>query len=165
MRDFYTITEFPMYPRVHSLTGFLPWTIAKAAFTVLFFAGLSLLPPLFMARRVFLDRRIRFLVVCVLVLAGGMAIEIFLTSVLCGAVHRGLLCGGIANDAAPSGMEDGKKPGWPGNGAADDRGLRCDGRCSGDCRAASSGAAGVGPRELEPDLVWAATFWHGAGAD
>ena len=78
MRNFYTITEFPMYPRVHSLTGYLPWTIAKAAFEVLFFAGLSLLPPLFMARRVFLDRRIRFLVVCLLVAAAGMAIEIFL---------------------------------------------------------------------------------------
>jgi hypothetical protein len=52
--------------------------MAKAAFTVLFFAGLSLLPPLFMARRVFLDRRIRFLVACLLVAAAGMAIEIFL---------------------------------------------------------------------------------------
>jgi hypothetical protein len=78
LRDFYTITEFPMYPRVHSLTGYLPWTMVKAAFTVLFFAGLSLLPPLLMTRRVFLDRRIRFLVVCLLVAAGGMAIEIFL---------------------------------------------------------------------------------------
>jgi len=78
MRDFYTITEFPMYPRVHSLKGYLPWTIAKTAFEVLFFAGLSLLPPLFMARRVFLDRRIRFLVICLLVASGGMAIEIFL---------------------------------------------------------------------------------------
>lgn len=78
MRDFYTITEFPMYPRVHSLTGYVPWTIVKAAFEVLFFAGLSLLPPLFMARRMFLDRRVRFLVACLLVVAGGMAIEIFL---------------------------------------------------------------------------------------
>jgi hypothetical protein len=78
MHDFYKITEFPMYPRVHSLTGYLPWTVVKAAFNVLFFAGLSLLPPLFMARRVFLDRRVRFLVVCLLVLAGGTAIEIYL---------------------------------------------------------------------------------------
>ena len=31
-----------------------------------------------MMRRVFLDRRIRFLVVCVLVLTAGMAIEIFM---------------------------------------------------------------------------------------
>ncbi len=78
MHDFYKITEFPMYPRVHSLTGYLPWTIVKGIFEVLFFAGLSLLPPLFMARRVFLDRRIRFIVVCLLVVAGGMAIEIYL---------------------------------------------------------------------------------------
>jgi hypothetical protein len=78
MHDFYKITEFPMYPRVHSLTGYLPWTAVKAAFNVLFFAGLSLLPPLFMARGVFLDRRVRFLVLCLLVMAGGMAIEIYL---------------------------------------------------------------------------------------
>lgn len=78
MHDFYKITEFPMYPRVHSLTGYLPWTVVKAAFNMLFFAGLSLLPPLFMARRVFLDRRVRFLLVCLLVMAGGMAIEIYL---------------------------------------------------------------------------------------
>jgi hypothetical protein len=78
MHDFYKITEFPMYPRVHSLTGYLPWTVVKAAFNVLFFAGLSLLPPLFMARRVFSDRRVRFLVVCLLVMACGMAIEIYL---------------------------------------------------------------------------------------
>ena len=31
-----------------------------------------------MVRRVFLDRRLRFLIVCVLVLAAGMAIEIYL---------------------------------------------------------------------------------------
>lgn len=67
-----------MYPRVHSLKGYAFWTAAKAALNVLFFTGFSLLLPLFMVRRVFLDRRIRFLVVCVLILAGGMAIEIYL---------------------------------------------------------------------------------------
>lgn len=78
LRDFYKHTEFSLYPRVHSLTGFLPWTMVKVAFNVLFFTGFCLLPPLFMVRRVFLDRRIRFLVVCALVLAGGTLIEIYL---------------------------------------------------------------------------------------
>ena len=78
MRDFYKFTEFPLYPRVHSQKGFVFWTVVKAAFNVLFFTGFCLLPLLFMFRRVFLDRRIRFLVVCVLVLAGGTVIEIYL---------------------------------------------------------------------------------------
>jgi len=78
LRDFYEITELPMYPRVHSLTGYLPWTGVKFMFSLLFFAGISLLVPLCMFRRVFLDRRIRLLVVCALVLGCGVAIEIFL---------------------------------------------------------------------------------------
>ncbi|HEY1806473.1 MAG TPA: hypothetical protein VGG45_18520 [Terracidiphilus sp.] len=78
IRNFYEVTEFPMYPRVHSLKGFAFWTGVKCAFNVLFFTGFALIPPLFMFRRVFLDRRIRLLVVCALFLAGGMAIEIYL---------------------------------------------------------------------------------------
>jgi hypothetical protein len=50
----------------------------KAGFTMLFYAGFLLLPPLIMVRRVFLDRRIRFLVICVLVLVAGLLIEIYL---------------------------------------------------------------------------------------
>ncbi len=64
--------------KIHSLSGFLPHTLEKVAFTFLFYAGFALLIPLIMVRRVFLDRRIRFLVVCVLVLAAGMVIEIYL---------------------------------------------------------------------------------------
>jgi hypothetical protein len=44
----------------------------------LFFSGIALLLPLIMLRRVLMDRRIRFLVLCVLILAAGMVIEIFL---------------------------------------------------------------------------------------
>ncbi len=77
MRDFYVGIEFPLYQRVHSLRSFLPATFAKAAFNLLFYAGFCLLPPIFMMRRVFLDRRTRFLVVCVLVLAAGVMIEIY----------------------------------------------------------------------------------------
>jgi hypothetical protein len=77
MRALY-VYEAGLYGKVHSLESFLPWTAAKVAFVLPFFTGFVLLPPLFLSRRAFLDRRIRFLVVCVVVLAGGMAIEVYL---------------------------------------------------------------------------------------
>jgi hypothetical protein len=78
MQVFYHKGEMDYYKGIHSLSGFLPQTLSKIGFTFLFFSGFALLPPLFMVRRIFLDRRIRFLVICVLVLAAGMAIEIYL---------------------------------------------------------------------------------------
>jgi hypothetical protein len=77
MRAIYA-DEFGLYLKLHSLKGFLPWTAAKVAIVAPFFTGFALLPPLFMVRRVFLDRRIRFMVVCAVVLACGMAIEVYL---------------------------------------------------------------------------------------
>ena len=76
MRNFYHDGELKFYNHMHSLKGFVPYTLAKAGFAFLFYAGFALLTPLFMVRHIFLDRRIRFLVVCVFVLAGGMVIEI-----------------------------------------------------------------------------------------
>ena len=70
--------EMGFYTQIHSLKGFLPRTLEKVAFTFLFYAGFVLMIPMIMVRRVFLDRRMRFLVICVLVLSGGMAIEIYL---------------------------------------------------------------------------------------
>jgi len=78
MRKFYYDQELNTYQRVHSWTGFIPTVFLKLAITFLFFAGFALLPPLIMLRRVFLDRRVRFLVLSVLVLAAGMLIEIYL---------------------------------------------------------------------------------------
>jgi len=78
MRTFYHKGELEFFTKIHSVKGFLPQTLLKIAFFVLFYAGFVLLIPLLMVRRVFLDRRIRFLVVCVLILAAGMVIEIFL---------------------------------------------------------------------------------------
>lgn len=78
MRRFYYEKELSDFEKIHTPSGFLPQTLYKAMSGVMFFAGIALLPPLIMLRRVFMDRRIRFLVVCVLVLAAGMAIEIFL---------------------------------------------------------------------------------------
>lgn len=70
--------EMGFYTQIHSVKGFVPYTLEKAGFTVLFYAGFVLLIPLIMVRRVFLDRRTRFLILCVAVLAAGMVIEIFL---------------------------------------------------------------------------------------
>lgn len=76
MRAFYKV-EFAIYEQEHSLKGYLVWMAAKAVFMAPFFTGISLLVPLVMVRRIFWDRRMRFLAVCVLVLAGGTAIEIY----------------------------------------------------------------------------------------
>ena len=78
MRNFYQKGEMGFYRQIHTLKGFIPYSLEKAGFTLLFYAGFILLIPLIMVRRIFLDRRIRILVVCVLVLSGGLIIEIFL---------------------------------------------------------------------------------------
>ncbi len=78
MRRFYVIDELDDYQRVHSWSGFPVMTLVKALRGILFFSGVALLPPLFMLPWALRDRRTRFLVVCLLVLAAGMSIEIFL---------------------------------------------------------------------------------------
>jgi hypothetical protein len=78
LRRFYHVNELTGFEKIHTLSGFVPETLFKAARAIIFFAGIALLLPLIMLRRVFMDRRIRFLVLCVFVLTAGMAIEIFL---------------------------------------------------------------------------------------
>jgi len=78
MREFYHKMELPAYTDIHSVKGFVPQTVIKIARGVLFFTGIALLPPLIMFRRLFLDRRIRFLIWCLVALAAGQAIQIFL---------------------------------------------------------------------------------------
>lgn len=78
LRDFYLGVELHTFQKIHSLSGFLPQNVFKALRGILFFSGIALLPPLLMLRRVFLDRRIRFLMVCVVVLAVGMLPQVFL---------------------------------------------------------------------------------------
>jgi hypothetical protein len=78
MQVFYHKGEADFYEGYHSFAGFLKQTLIKIGFMFLFFSGFALLPPLLMVRHIFLDRRIRFLLICVLVLAAGMAIEIYL---------------------------------------------------------------------------------------
>jgi hypothetical protein len=77
MRSFYYHNELEDYQKIHRPAGFLPETLLKATKAIFFFAGIVLLVPLIMMRRVFLDRRMRFLVLCVLVLMAGMVVEIF----------------------------------------------------------------------------------------
>jgi hypothetical protein len=78
MRDFYAGWELDGFHKVRTVPGFLSETSLKLVRAVLFFAGIALLPPLIMLRRVLIDRRTRFLVVSVLVLAGGMLLETWL---------------------------------------------------------------------------------------
>ena len=78
MRRFYEESELPFYQKIHSPIGFVPKTLEKVVLTLVYYAGFTLLLPLIMIRRVFLDRRIRLLTVCVLILMAGMVIEIYL---------------------------------------------------------------------------------------
>jgi hypothetical protein len=78
LRTFYTDIELAAFNKIHTPSGFIPQTLIKFVRSFEFYAGLALLPPLIMIRRVFRDRRIRFLVQCSLFLAAGMVIQIFL---------------------------------------------------------------------------------------
>jgi hypothetical protein len=78
MRDFYYNDQLPIFKEIHRPSGFVPQTLMKASAGILFYSGLALLVPLIMTRRVFMDRRLRFLILCVLVLAAGQLMEIFL---------------------------------------------------------------------------------------
>ena len=75
MHDYYMEIELPEFQRIHSISGFLPQTILKGIRMFLFYAEFALIPPLIMLRRVFLDRRIHFLLVCTLVLTAGLIAE------------------------------------------------------------------------------------------
>jgi hypothetical protein len=78
LRSFYHAGELVFYKQIHSVKGFLPYTLVKVGFAFLFFAGFALLPPLLMVGHVFRDRRMRFLVGGVLLLTAGMVIEIYM---------------------------------------------------------------------------------------
>jgi len=80
MRSFYGKDkgEMGFYTQIHSLKGFVPYTLEKVFYVFLFYAGFTLMIPLIMVRRVFADRRVRFLLICTCVLAAGMVIEIYL---------------------------------------------------------------------------------------
>jgi hypothetical protein len=78
MRRFYQVDELDDYYRVTSRPGLAVMTFVKAIRGMIFFSGVALLPPLLMLPWTLLDRRIRFLVVSLIVLAAGMVVEIYL---------------------------------------------------------------------------------------
>ena len=78
IRNFYNGAELKGFAKFETFAGFIRASSLKIAEPLLFFGGFVLLPPLFMIRRVFLDRRIRLLVLCVVFLIPGMLIQIFL---------------------------------------------------------------------------------------
>ncbi|WP_263353644.1 hypothetical protein [Acidicapsa acidisoli] len=77
LRSFYYECELKFFRKIHTPAGFLPQTLIKALTVLMFFAGIALLTPLIMLRRAIMDRRIRFLVICMLVLTAGMLVQIF----------------------------------------------------------------------------------------
>ena len=78
MREYYYQTEVKVSSRVLSFSHYLSQKLLMGAGAIQFFAGIALLPPLFMLLRVFKDRRIRFFVLCIAVLTAGMAIQVFI---------------------------------------------------------------------------------------
>jgi hypothetical protein len=78
MRKFYQDEEMGPANTVKSARGFVNSTLQKPILALLFYSGFMLLTPLLMLQRVLRDRRIRFLLLGVFVLATGLVIEIFL---------------------------------------------------------------------------------------
>ena len=64
MREFYTLWELSVFERARSPIGFLSAAATKIGMVLFFYWGAVLvIPPLFMFRRLLLDRRIRFLLI------------------------------------------------------------------------------------------------------
>lgn len=78
MRDFYVGVELATFKKIHTPSGFVVQNIFKCARAFAFYSGILLLVPLIMLRRVLLDRRMRFLLLCMPLLIVGMSIETFL---------------------------------------------------------------------------------------
>jgi hypothetical protein len=76
LREFYHHNELTAFENIHSLSGFLPSNRPQSNPWLHFFLrDGSLIPPLIMLRRVFLDRRIRFLLLCMIPMAIGVIAE------------------------------------------------------------------------------------------
>jgi len=78
LRRFYNGAELVTLKEHAGLSGFISSSVIKLIKCFVFFAGFLLLPPLVMIRRVFLDRRIRFLAISALLYIPGMLIQIYL---------------------------------------------------------------------------------------
>lgn len=78
MRRFYSAIETADFVKLHSWSGYIPSTLAKFYWVLMFFSGMALLPPLIMSRRILLDRRLRFLVICLPIWIAGLAAGTYL---------------------------------------------------------------------------------------
>jgi hypothetical protein len=78
MQNFYVKAELPVVTEYRTPIGFVKQSLFKPFHTLEFFTFIALLPPLFMLRRVLLDKRTRFLVLCIAVLTAGMFFELVL---------------------------------------------------------------------------------------
>ncbi len=77
MGRYYAENELIHFDAIHSYSGYLPSVLGKVQLGTAFLAGFLLLPPLIMSRRVLLDRRVRFLAICVAMLGVGLMTESF----------------------------------------------------------------------------------------
>lgn len=78
MRRFYTENEETDFKKLHPFSGFLRLTLTRFFWALMFFAGTALLPLFIMIWRVLLDRRLRFLVLCLPLWVAGISISVFL---------------------------------------------------------------------------------------
>jgi hypothetical protein len=75
MEEFYTRNEVLEFEKVRTLPGFFTGNLVKLASCIYAYAGFALLFPLLLVSRVFTDRRLRFLILCMLILMAGMVAE------------------------------------------------------------------------------------------
>jgi hypothetical protein len=78
MRDFYIDAELREFLSVRTLPGFLERSAQKAGILLFFLFGFALLPPLVMLRRVWRDRRTRFLLAAGGIFALGLSLNAWL---------------------------------------------------------------------------------------
>ncbi len=78
MRNFYTKWELGDFQKARSLSGFLNATAQKAGVILLFYFGVTLMPPLIALPCVFRDRRIRFLTIAAGVYIIGLSANAWL---------------------------------------------------------------------------------------
>jgi hypothetical protein len=96
IRNFYVGEELGYFRRFRTLPGFLSETLFFKPFrAILFFAGFALVPTLILLPRALLDRRIRFLVICVTVVIFGVMIETFLIPHYLAAIAAALYALGL----------------------------------------------------------------------
>jgi hypothetical protein len=78
MRDFYVKGEYGVVAKYHTAIGFVLQNLNKPFIAIRVFAGITLLPPIIMFRRVLNDCRIRFFLWSGAVWLPGMFIVVFL---------------------------------------------------------------------------------------